>query len=1342
MPITGYPAINDSDLIRDGFIETFLTQLHTNPRDIARLLTRNLPAGTTLILTKDDDGNVTEIRERRKLLPASKIQLQIQFSKILKGTGESPVSPGFAPIPSFGLFSPGFGIRRAGGLTNIGTTEITYQINDTKTIINRKVTVTQEMLDTEEIEFNDYPLSFFGIVREHIEEEDIIDEETGDVTGTKVTKYGLDFTQEQLDKIGRFTSGQFEGAPRRSIMGATSDDGHFGGRGAEEVDIEDILFDDQENLFLELVRDIRKFKFRGDNPDASGERAWPYDTRRKRDATANKIKIKTEGIKTGVDPDTNLPVSGDLKVGETLYLTYNTCTKRRIRQCFRHRGQGFQDNSIGVAGEIGIILTTSDVFDFQLTSWYVPKIIPAHASGFPNFDAPDSEFKTPIDLYIHGNSADTPDARPAFESNNELIEGWRWSEVISEKVEEYWSADYRGIIYVKDNKGEVVFPRASIRDQAWFETYLDDIQAFFELRFSSFDARTDTLEEKFKFDRDRPNGWLIDISEPTNTLLFDREKIPYSRLFANALERMSPYVHTVEDSGVGVVALDLLRWLKQKENIDTWERTIFLFPGSQFVKQTEFPIAKQLTLMDLSLLFFNSFSAVPLPNPVFSCEEDFMFTPNHFPVDTVDAIDGRGIFLTQSFIDNQFQEWRPPGGFLNSQWLLTTPYYCGEFSRKTRVFIEGVGGNSLENFSTIYVNTVPSSPSNISLDNTFYTDQATVSFRDDLYHDSIVYNRFYDAFVSDGIPLLEQDTSITHEPVEFSHEGNRIIGVNRILGDRPSFSNGIPITTEARDIFKGNKPDFLLQADLLDASTDGFLDVLQDTPILTLPDEWRVKSIILEYDILEDITNEEDKSLSLKFTGSETIVNDINFPIYGRNNIVFTIDAKFYAGGPIEMVSSFWDFLTMVSAKIIYTTDDLIDYKLDSGQTATVYDKGGRLLIFYADDVSGNLSVAATVNRGDTWDKFTDILRLTGDETASLPFIISSIDTFIVHLFWVLNDSFIMHTEIDTRLLVNEDIGVEYVPPSSYDATSDDDNDDNTNSSLASYSDSGKELRRKTSYFVAGNATDPLFEETMAATQEIKLKNNDNEDTNSQTGGVNFQSVRYDFLGDAAQLNQTFLGNAYTVYIDNGGVVRLFMLVDNKLTLKVSGDFLRWFNHVENIVIHKNFVGVQGELEDNLEVTNIQIGRNPFDNNDMSMFYFHDGMLFMRGLQSNLLAVGRDLNENMDNSALVEHLTITENSGNKPIFLVGSLSQNIKDSLSDPELAIKFYYNNTMINNFDDRFGIDTSTQVVAYIMSQGLMRVFYKDNIGSLQSLLISGLRPSLEVQNKPKNLVLQAAT
>jgi len=1334
MPITGFPAINDSDLIRDGFIDTFLTRSYTDSKDIAKLLTKDTRSGTTLILTRNESGNVTEIRERRKLLPAFKIQLEILFSKVLQGTGANIVDPGFAPIPSFGLFNPGLSLLRGGGVTRIGTTEITYQINDTQTIINRKITVTQEMLNTEEIEFSGYPLSFFGIVKEHVEEEDVLDPATNAVISTKSTRYGINFTPEQLVEIGRFTSGQFEGGPRRSITGATDDSGLFGGRGNVEIKIEDILFSDQENLFVKTIRDIRKLKFRGDNPDASGKRDFPYSSNNLNDATDKKIKIKTKGIKGGITSETGETILVDLQVGDTLYLTYSICTKRRNRQAFRHRGQGYQGNSVGVVGALGVVLSTSDVFDFQLIEWYVPKTIPDSIS------AADDKFKTPIDLYIKGNDPGQPDFSKSLNETNEKIEGWRWREVISEKVEEYWTADHRGIIYINKNSAQVVFSRAQIRDQSWFNSYLQDLQSFGDLKSASFKSESTDFEDVFDPFEDI-SGWLIDISEPVNTLLYDREKLPYFRLFAQALMRVSEYSNIDESTGVGVISLDLLNFIKNKENI-SFSQSIVAFPGSQFKKEVEFPNSIVLPLMDLSKSNFSSFSGVPTASSGFTCEEDFMFFGHHYPVDTVNAIDNRGIFLSQSFIENNFLEWRPPGGFLNSQWLLRTPYFCGEFSRKTRVYTEKVGGNTVENFSTIYVNTVPSSPSNISLDNTFYADQATISFRDDLFHDSIVYNKFYDSFVGYGMPLVEKDESFSHIPIEFDHIKNRIIGVNRILGDKPSFSNGIPITTEARDIFKKDKVGFFQQANLLDASTDGFLDLLPDTPVLTVPSNWKIKNIILGYDISGDTVPEEDKYLSIKFMGSKTIINDLSFPVYGQKNIVFNIDAEFYSGGPIELVSGFWDYATNVTARIIYTTDDLIDFKLDSGQTATVYDKSGRLLIFYADNESGNISVAISANGGDTWERFTDILRLTEDETASLPVVIGSIDTSIVHLFWVLNDSFIMHREVDTRLFVNEDIGVKYVPPVSYDFNSDDDNDNNLSSSLVDYSDAGKELRREISYFVSGDAKDPFFEEQIEVKNGIKAKNAENESENHSTGGVNFQSIRYDFLGDISQLNQAYLGNSYSVYIDNGGLVRLFMLTDSKLTLKVSGDFLRWFNHVENVEIHKNFWGVKGEGEDNLEVKNIQIGRNPFDNNDMAMFYFHNGMLFMRGVQSNLLAVGRDLKEDMDNSALLEHLEITKNSGNKPIFLVGNLSQGIKDNITDEELAIKFYYSSNMINKFDENFAIDTDTQVAAYVMGQGLMRIFYKDSIGSLQSILISGLRPSLEVQNKPKTSVLQVTT
>ena len=98
-----------------------------------------------------------------------------------------------------------------GGVTS-GLTEITYHILESKTKVNQKMTITQEILDTSIIKFDGFPLSIFGVVKEHkenfgndLDAASIFKEEhpqaqiSNDSSGNIITTIGLDFIDDKLD---------------------------------------------------------------------------------------------------------------------------------------------------------------------------------------------------------------------------------------------------------------------------------------------------------------------------------------------------------------------------------------------------------------------------------------------------------------------------------------------------------------------------------------------------------------------------------------------------------------------------------------------------------------------------------------------------------------------------------------------------------------------------------------------------------------------------------------------------------------------------------------------------------------------------------------------------------------------------------------------------------------------------------------------------------------------------------------------------------------------------------------------------------------------------------------
>ena len=167
-----YLCYNNRDLIRDGFIRSFIEKEYrpVSSFNVRRL--RNPRKGIIYTVERDPDTQeIISVREKKKLLPAEKIKIEFEFSKVTKNAVSHPIGPGpVVPGTVGGLVGNlGLGALGFGGFSS-GFTDIAYHILESKTKVNQKVKITQEILDTSVIELDGFPLSIFGIVKEHIEE--------------------------------------------------------------------------------------------------------------------------------------------------------------------------------------------------------------------------------------------------------------------------------------------------------------------------------------------------------------------------------------------------------------------------------------------------------------------------------------------------------------------------------------------------------------------------------------------------------------------------------------------------------------------------------------------------------------------------------------------------------------------------------------------------------------------------------------------------------------------------------------------------------------------------------------------------------------------------------------------------------------------------------------------------------------------------------------------------------------------------------------------------------------------------------------------------------------------
>jgi len=1368
-----YLCYDNSDLIRDGVIKAKIEKeyLPVDTFNVRRL--RNPPKGVNYVVTRDPDTReITAIREVKKQLPASKIKIEIDFSKVMRDSVTHPIAPGtlgFNPMVNT-IATPMLALLGMGGITS-GLTYFTMQILDSETKINRAITVTKEMIETGIWECDDgYPLSVFGIVSSYIIPAETEEDEDRTVSGLD---FDVDDPLKDPTIIGKYSDGTWKGTARKRISGATDSNGLFGSIGIPEIKFENVADPvEQPQLFVKIVRDERKLKFRGDNYDASGGKDYPFRLTGVPgvDATDKQIRIKI------LDDD----MSPLIWEGEKIYITYSVASERHLRQNLNHRGDIAQGNTVGIVGFRGAIKSEVDAFDYQITTWKVP-VLPDDIE-MQNIDElnyeKEADYKLTFPEYIE--IRDLEEEKPEDAAKlHDTLEGWRLSESITNgHVKMFWAADYRGILlysvsggtdfeeiinniriphivdgvitrsdpYIDESSGKVsiaiVYPASSIRDQDWFKDYLESLDFTYS---SSQDEdgnevyATEDLRKKIddNVDLEREPGFLFDLTDATSSMLFDREKIPYYRPFANALKNVSKYKDDEEeDRGVGVILLDLIKVASNVEDIN-------------------------FELYDLSYIEFYHANAQPLKS--YSCDEAFDIHAWNYPSESYDTntLDGgMGAWYDQGHIEEDVMLWHPSGSSIESYWKLETPYFCGNYSRKSRIYTERLSGPSLDNYSWIFTDTEPFVPHNISADTQDTFDQSMVVFNDDLVHYGLCYNKFVGNSFDHHIAVTEVDNTKSHVKETYNHDADMVVGQNRLLGDASSYSNGIPIVD---DVFRvcndENGDEFWFSKEIYEDASYG-LDFYDDVPTANIPTDWFIRRLTINFSIIgyDDLT-EVERYVSFYFEGSESSISEVKISKgnYGADYVASaSVNFKYYYNAPLQFLGEFWKKINVLNVEIRATSPnhpinplslDIDDYKIKSGQNSVVYDGLGRLIVFYANIDTGNIDAAISYDDGKEWIIHKSLIRLISGESTGIPFAIKDRDPDFVHLFFTLNDVFLMYKRINTDLFKQDDSLIDSKVPESYDV---DDYDQTLVSTTnppqqdwpekvywGEYSDYGNVLRRFPSYFIAGDATDHYFIEQRRINRELFNDYEDSPSTDTR------QFSRFKFASNTSQMDDEFRGDPYSVFMDDEGVFRLFMLSDGKLTIKRSNNYFSWKYDVEDQIIHKDFVDEQANKGMTEEIQNIQVVRNNYTAGLTSVLYFHAGMLFIRHFQTDLLFPFYDSNGDMNNEDMKEHIGLTEITDSLPIFLVGKIPDNIKaarlreiDNKEDnSELFIHFPYDKETLEKFDERFEVDVDTQVYAYTTKTGLIRIFYKDSFGNLNGIILDSLKkPILEVMNKFK--------
>lgn len=871
-----------------------------------------------------------------------------------------------------------------------------------------------------------------------------------------------------------------------------------------------------------------------------------------------------------------------------------------------------------------------------------------------------------------------------------LIEGWRLSEIGTKDFPSFWAADGRGIVKVTNEGSEVIFSRSLIRDKNWFDQYLLDTGR--DKPGSYFENSTDN------------NGFnsvgnLFDLNIKTNSLLFDNQKIPYHKDLAKALSSVTTYNKDVEGTGVGIQLLDL----KANGTISTLDTTDLSFAKFSPSGQTS--------------MFPSSYSTEP-------CDgiEDASFSN---PVEQ---------FQTNIF--NLFGAGLPPA--LQSDWILRTPFIDGKFGKKSRIFMErfteksGISG--IRKHSRIYVNSIPFDESSISIDHTFLKDKSFIVFGDP-QTESLSYIRSDDSMVYRKMDIVRTDLSRTHNFGEFDHDKFKIIGYPPLMeGDPISYSGGVTISGEWGEICYNNLKSsevFTTGSFVHPAIINASITFLRVPPVVNntveifLNKDKLYNEIIIEYYTagIPIGTITEDKVISIEFEGSNQYIHNIALPTNasGVPELVnVRIDTR-YSGPSTKMIlrGEMLSKINIKSIKYVASDANIIRKYFVNAQFSSIFiDEQNSLYVFYGDENSGNISVAISANLGKQWIHLKDIIRLKQGETADMPYIIRDSSKDKVLLFYRLNNAFLMITRIDTNWFDCSDIGKEYVPPSDINVSSD------VDLGLELYSDYGKALRKNPSLFVSGDKDDPFFVNEISITEQ-RIENK-------------IQVFRFFFNGNEDDLDRAFSDASFTAFADRHNAIRLFYTLDDgRLYGKAGSISGGWSSQISEVVFHRDFVNDKDE-NPSTKISNIQAIYD--DQSDfVYLVYVASDMLLYRKIDAELL-YPRENDEivgNMSQSVL-SHLTIDNKSTNKPVFLAGTISNDMELALTNKlksvsqvnEPLIDFYYTEKALNNFaEGKIAINTTAKPAGWITANGIARILYKSSEDFVHGISINGLTPKMDI-------------
>jgi len=1236
--------------------------------------------------TRNQGGQIISEREVIRLLPADRLYAEFWFGVRTRVTGTSlnDLSPGGNTGFIFGTLGggAGFGIGSALGCSLQGDAERTlsrwtFHVCDSETRLNREVVLTQENITSKQIILPDYVLGVLGITRAPI----VFVTPDTPLTEEQIARARATPADEVEQRLGRRVAPiELTDSDMRILLGLSDLNelenlGNSGGRirgwpqspdGQIQAEFENYKYSDATNLFTGIVRDERKNRYRADNEfdRTNGHCFWNGSTD---DLTDKVVSFNlSEQTDPNNPPPADAPPTVALKAGDKVYISYVGGTP-----LFRHAIENitnfflFPDQSVYQLPPLDLVKG----WNFKKFKFKVRKNSAERAAlaDFVN----DAEIQSQI-LEIQNNASltETEKTRRIQRLTQRiLLTDMECQRLIESKLEKAnrnqfimgcYFADSRGILscsFRNNNEVRLLIPRASIRDQAWFDSFLQEVQSTSNAFDSSGQLILGGDEARAFFD-----DFLFDISDHVNSVCYDNEKFGYERRLAKALSNCTVYNKDEPNTGVGFANLDLIKSLS---------------PGRDDYDLTS---AK--------------FDSVPMQGSgtLYTCNVTFTYDFG---------------FCTK--------------GTIQADMLLRTPTFLQGLSSKSRIYVEKFQAvNPIRGDGAIWVGTRPAFTENYAVTTDpkkyqaclVYPDSSngTTNFR--VFEEGVINKDFSEMerenLTSEGHTLPQLDTSLTGESIKYG-------GYDNLIGDQPGYYRGIEISTENALILMSKVSPTIIKIDKLVFTRDQATGRINVAGLSGR----RLRKITIKYiPNNRAFLDDSKRMVSFVFPSSKNVVDNVAIPYQGsfkKDARIVCVDTRY-----INAESWFIDGDILKYMDIEYIEAESLEeeeyqkYKISTSNVTTCFDPSGRWLVFYEDEKGGEgdtsnnglnadgshlvgphpdgampglqeqtvreISCLLSPDYGYTWYDFKGLVRTVVGESVSAPYAVMDDFSNKIHLFYVLNDA-LMHKEIDASLFVYEDAFLAYKRPNRL--------DENTLAmyGLYHFSEAGQKLRATPSNIVVGNVAGDYLQTQLATTEAMR--------------NARRTDYRIALAGDEKNYEEGFPDVDFIAFRDSSGQFKVLFVANGRLYCRGSSNGgAAWYDFFEEgLLVHKN--------SDLQELKSIKLLGFAIDyKSDVAyLTYQTEGMLFIRNFISKA-SIASDVK--------IQDILGPDSETAKPVFVVGAISPELKTAIKNKETNVVFPYGD--VDVFGDGFSI-SETPSIGYSTGNGFLRFFYKDASGSFRA-------------------------